>query len=223
MLADPGTHVTLVVMATRETPTMTQPFVVTLTGPSASGKSVLERALERRGFSRVVSTTTRPPRTGERDGVDYYFRTHRQFAIRQMLGGFVEVTEFGGHRYGVTVGEFQRAFAASRPVVVVVEPNGAAQVRDYCLRRGWGIGSVFVTNTLPVLIERFLRRDPAADPVWTAARLAQLATSELGWLTEGTWDLVVERFDETTEERALHRIAELATSGECTTRAAVSA
>jgi guanylate kinase len=74
------------------------PFLLVLSSPSGGGKSTIARHLlsarEDLGYS--VSATTRPPRAGEQDGVDYHFLTPEEFARRADAGEFVEWAEYGG-------------------------------------------------------------------------------------------------------------------------------
>jgi guanylate kinase len=76
-----------------------------------------------------VSATTRPPRPGERDGVDYYFLTPDQFAQHVANGDFVEHATYSGNRYGTLRAELERRLQAGSPVVLEIEVQGARQVR----------------------------------------------------------------------------------------------
>lgn len=85
----------------------TQNKIIVLNGPSGSGKSTLFRAITTMdrykdyfGFS--VSHTTRAPRPGERDGIDYYFISHEQFQSLREQGGFLETVENFGNFYGTS-------------------------------------------------------------------------------------------------------------------------
>jgi guanylate kinase len=99
-----------------------------ITGPSGVGKGTLIRALlERMPDLRVsVSATTRPPRPGERDGVDYHFMSPEQFEERVARGEFVEHATYAGNRYGTLHSEIERAGSA---LVLEIEIQGARQVR----------------------------------------------------------------------------------------------
>lgn len=99
-------------------------MLIILIGPSGSGKSTIEKILvNQHGFDRIISHTTRKPRPGEIDGVDYYFVTPEQFNQIEM----VERTEYNGNLYGASVQEFK--IKASGDCVFVAELNGALQVK----------------------------------------------------------------------------------------------
>src|SRR5207302_7732959 len=76
-----------------------------------------------------VSATTRVPRPGERDGVDYYFLTPAEFEERVARGDFLEHASYSGNRYGTLRSEVQRRLDKGVPVVLEIEVQGARQVR----------------------------------------------------------------------------------------------
>jgi guanylate kinase len=108
---------------------MSRVFVIT--GPSGVGKGTLIRLLRERlpELALSVSATTRAPRPGEEDGVDYHFLSDAEFARRVDAGDFVEWAEYSGRRYGTLRPELQRRIDAGRPVVLEIEVQGARQVR----------------------------------------------------------------------------------------------
>jgi guanylate kinase len=105
--------------------------VFVITGPSGVGKGTLIRGL----LSRVpllelsVSATTRPPRPGEVDGVDYHFLTPAEFERRIEEGDFLEWASYSGNRYGTLRSEIEKRLAAGVPIVLEIEVQGARQVR----------------------------------------------------------------------------------------------
>ena len=108
--------------------------VVVLSGPSAVGKSTLVRCLRERipelHFS--VSATTRAPRPGEVDGVDYYFVTPARFQQLIDEGALLEWAEIhsGLHRSGTPARPIRDATAAGHPVLVEVDLAGARAVKQ---------------------------------------------------------------------------------------------
>lgn len=105
--------------------------VFVITGPSGVGKGTLIRGLVARipELELSVSATTRRPRAGERDGVDYHFLTDEEFDRKVKAGAFVEHAAYSGRRYGTLRSELERRTAAGVPVVLEIEVQGARQVR----------------------------------------------------------------------------------------------
>ena len=101
-----------------------------ISGPSGVGKSSLCRALLERCPNLVlsVSCTTRPPRPGEQDGVDYYFLSRAEFERLVEADAFLEWAEVHGHLYGTRRADVERARAEGRDVLLEIDWQGAAQV-----------------------------------------------------------------------------------------------
>lgn len=134
------------------------PVIVTVTGPSGSGKTVLSHLLRDQGMKPLVSTTTRAPRQGEVDGVDYHFVTREFFFEELAKGKFMENIEYNGVLYGVSVKEAEDAFEKNIPAVLVAEPHGVQQIAKCSQERGWECFRVFVDNPTDVLAGRLLNR-----------------------------------------------------------------
>ena len=81
---------------------------IALVGAGASGKDYLRSKFQNRGFVFGVSCTTRPPRLGEKHGVDYYYLTDEEFEAGIENGLFVEWQEFNNWKYGLMKPEFER-------------------------------------------------------------------------------------------------------------------
>jgi guanylate kinase len=106
--------------------------VFVITGPSGVGKGTLIRGLLERvpqlGLS--VSATTRPPRPGETQGVDYHFIGPEEFEQRVANSEFVEHATYSGRRYGTLRSELEDRLRRGEPVVLEIEVQGARQVRE---------------------------------------------------------------------------------------------
>lgn len=102
-----------------------------ITGPSGVGKGTLIGRLRERvpGLELSTSATTRPPRAGERDGVDYFFLSEEEFLRRVEAGEFIEHARYSGNLYGTLRSEVQRKAAASTGVILEIELQGARQIR----------------------------------------------------------------------------------------------
>ncbi|MCY7407698.1 MAG: guanylate kinase [Alkalinema sp. CAN_BIN05] len=106
--------------------------LIVLTGPSGVGKGTLLQALLQRHpeLKLSISATTRSPRTGEIDGVNYYFITRRQFDLMVSENEFIEWAEFANNCYGTPKRSVEEQLAAGEWVILEIELEGARQVRQ---------------------------------------------------------------------------------------------
>ncbi len=107
------------------------PKLVVLCSPSGAGKTTIARRLVagRKDVGFSVSATTRRPRENERDGIDYYFFTRKEFHRRREAGEFLEWAEYSGHLYGTLRAEVEKEADRGRHVLLDIEVQGARQVR----------------------------------------------------------------------------------------------
>jgi guanylate kinase len=108
------------------------PKVFVITGPSGVGKGTLIRTLIDRvpGLELSVSATTRGPRPGEENGVDYHFLDDAEFDRRVQAGEFVEHASYSGRRYGTLRSDLDQRLQRGAPVVLEIEVQGARQVAE---------------------------------------------------------------------------------------------
>ena len=106
--------------------------IFVITGPSGVGKGTLIRTLLQRvpELELAVSATTRRPRPGETQGVDYHFLADDEFERRVRAGDFVEHARYSGRRYGTLRSELEQRLAGGHPVVLEIEVQGARQIRE---------------------------------------------------------------------------------------------
>lgn len=106
--------------------------VFVIAAPSGTGKTTLcRRILELDPELRLsTSHTTRKPRAGEQDGVHYHFVSETRFRELVHAGHFLEHAEYGGNVYGTSWGAIDEPLAAGRDVVLEIEVQGAAQVKQ---------------------------------------------------------------------------------------------
>lgn len=104
-------------------------FIVS--GPAGSGKTTLcERMLrEEAGVERVVTSTTRAPRPGEQDRIDYYFFDRTQFETRVAAGEFYEHATVHGNLYGTLRSEIREKLDAGKSLLLNIDVQGAATFR----------------------------------------------------------------------------------------------
>ena len=107
-------------------------MLVVFSGPSGSGKGTVLaeylKAHQSAAFS--VSATTRKPRPGETDGVDYHFVSRERFLEMLENGELLEHTQYNGNYYGTPVGPIRRQLESGRDVILEIEVDGAMQVRQ---------------------------------------------------------------------------------------------
>jgi len=129
-------------------------FIVS--APSGTGKTTLvERVVEQTPRLKMSrSYTSRPARQGEVDGVDYNFVTGDRFEAMMAAGEFLEWADVFGKLYGTSDADTRRALAAGEDLVLVIDVQGARQVR----RRGVQTVTVFVMPPSYAVLEERLRR-----------------------------------------------------------------
>ncbi|HSP43730.1 MAG TPA: guanylate kinase [Luteolibacter sp.] len=114
-------------------------MLLVVSGPSGSGKTTLCRRLADAGEAHYsISCTTRNPRSGEIDGLDYHFLARPDFEARLAAGDFIEHAEVHGNFYGSLKSEVLTHLEAGRDVVMDIDVQGAAQIRacdDPVIRR----------------------------------------------------------------------------------------
>ncbi len=108
-----------------------RPLLFVVSGPSGVGKDAVIQRLRESGapLQFVVTATTREPRPGEQNGVDYWFLSRSEFAELLANDGFVEHATVYGHSYGVPRKQIRDALATGKDVIMRVDVQGAATIR----------------------------------------------------------------------------------------------
>lgn len=106
-------------------------LLIILTGKTTSGKdTIMARLLSKYpDLKRVISTTSRPIRDNEKNGVDYYFVTEAEFNRKRQNGDFIEYIEYGDNLYGTEKSQLVRALGAS--LIWRIDPSRAGQIRQF--------------------------------------------------------------------------------------------
>ncbi len=108
-------------------------LLLVVSAPSGCGKgTILGEILKDDSFYYSISATTRAPREGEQDGVNYHFITKEEFEQRIAQGGMLEYAQYCGNYYGTPKKEVEQMRDAGRDVILEIEVEGAMKVRALC-------------------------------------------------------------------------------------------
>ena len=114
---------------------MKKGLLIIISGPSGVGKGTVRKYFMDDDSLRLtysISMTTRKPRQGERDGVDYIFTTREKFEEAIAEGELLEWAEFVGNYYGTPLTQVEKLREEGKNVLLETEVQGAAQVREKC-------------------------------------------------------------------------------------------
>jgi guanylate kinase len=185
--------------------------LIVLSGPSGAGKTTLrDRLLKRNSdqIERSVSATTRQPRPGEVDGVDYHFLTAEEFQRRRAAGEFLESAQvYPDLWYGTLKSEVATRLAAGKSVLLEIDVQGCRQV----VGQNPAAVTIFVQPVSLEELERRLRERRTEDAASLARRL-DTARQEMAAAASYHYRVVNEDLDRASEE--LQNIIRKVTSGE---------
>ncbi len=125
---------------------------IIIVGPGGSGKDYLRRIMVDRGFTYGVSHTSRPPREGEEEGKDYYFRDIKFFEDNQDM--FLELQTFNGWKYGISKKEFEEKD------IFILSPAGLRSISKEIREKSFVI---YVNTGSEIRLERLHARNDADD------------------------------------------------------------
>jgi guanylate kinase len=152
-----------------------------VTAPSGAGKTTLVRLLfeSDSGIRVSISSTTRAPRPGEKDGREYHFVDVQNFLAMVSRGEFIEWAEVHGNYYGTSKGWIEAELTAGRDVLLEIDWQGAQQVRKAFPE---AIGVFILPPSLEALHDRLSGR--ATDSAETIARRIAAARDEMRHVDE---------------------------------------
>ncbi len=170
-----------------------------ITAPSGAGKTSLIDALVRAdpSLKLSISYTTRAPRPGEKDGVDYHFVDEPAFLGMQQRGEFLESAEVHGYRYGTSKKVITEALARGEDLILEIDWQGARQVRG--IYPGC-VGIFILPPSIEELERRMRSRGQDADPV--IRRRLDNARGEMEHAGEFHYAIINKDFDTARQELA---------------------
>lgn len=172
----------------------TGPRPVVICGPSGSGKTTLLKRLFKDypntfGFS--VSHTTRQPRSGEVDGIHYYFVSREVMEKSIANGEFIETATFGGNLYGTSKKAVANVQSTGKVCILDIEPNGVEQIKKT------NLNPILIYNNPPSIeaLEMRLRKRQSETEESLRKRL-EVAREEIAYgLTPGNFHMIVHNDD----------------------------
>ena len=148
---------------------------ILFSAPSGSGKTTIIREILKRFdcFEFAISATSRQPRPGERDGLDYYFLSPESFEEKVQAGDFLEWEEvYAGTRYGTLKSEIDRIWDNGHVIIFDVDVNGGRNIKKYF---GADALALFVMRPSVEVLEQRLRNRGTESEESIAKRLARSA------------------------------------------------
>ena len=173
-------------------------LLIVLSGPSGVGKGTVRAAIFSKGeqkFVYSISATTRQPRTGETDGVDYFFKTREEFEQMIQNKQLLEYAEYVGNYYGTPLEYVENTLEKGKDVFLEIDVQGAIQVRELMP------DGVFIFLTPPDLNElesRIVNRGTDSDEV--IAKRMKTAREELELMKYYDYSVVNDTVDNAVQK-----------------------
>ena len=165
--------------------------LLVLTGPAGVGKGTVETALRKKHpeIWLSVSATTRAPRPGEVNGVNYWFMDDQEFAEKEQAGEFLETaTVHGMARYGTPLKPVQDHLAHNVPTILEIDLQGARRVKERASELGLEVVSVFIA---PPSFDELVRRLTGRGTETPEQRARRLETAKVELAAEGEFDVTI--------------------------------
>ena len=173
-------------------------LMVVLSSPSGAGKTTLTRRLlaENTDMTMSVSATTRPPRSGERDGEDYYFVTKTRFAELEEQGEFLEHAKVFDNHYGTPRGPVEEALMQGQDVIFDIDWQGAQQLTQAA---PYDLVKIFILPPNMRELEKRLRTRAQDSDAVIAKRMSK-SESEISHWAEYDYVIVNEDIETALQE-----------------------
>ena len=173
--------------------------IVTLTGPSCSGKTTIMKAILAAypdKFVKLPGVTTRDRRFDELEVSEYSHISMTEFEQRLEDGKFAQYVYFKGVGYATSYDDILEVASKGKIGITIVEPSGVEQFDSICKDLGLDYQAVYIEEELPILMERWVQRVSdlagAGNEIDTAhfARRMIATTDEVRWKSKINWDFV---------------------------------
>jgi guanylate kinase len=145
-------------------------MLIVLLGFSGSGKTTIGEYLKTIGFKKAVTNTTRDPRVGEVNGIDYHFKTDKEEFFKSNLIEFTEYPKNSGKFYGLSVEELEAK--KDDNIYVILELSGALKVKELMSEAK----IIFVNTDEDILRQRMV--DRGDDPIHIEERIKNIYSSD---------------------------------------------
>jgi len=171
---------------------MDKGLLIVVSGPSGAGKgTVMNKLIAGGDYALSVSATTRSPREGEQDGINYFFKTREEFEKMIADNEFLEYAEFCGNYYGTPLSYVNQKLDEGKNVILEIEVKGAFQVKEKCPE---AVLIFLAPPSMKELEERLVGRGTESPEV-IAERLAR-AMEELDLIDDYDYVVINDDVDE---------------------------
>ena len=186
---------------------MNKGLLIVLSGPSGVGKGTVCAALRRKmpGLVYSVSATTRAPRSGEQEGVNYFFKTREQFQDMIARDALLEHAEYVGNYYGTPREFVEKTLSEGKDIILEIEVQGALKVKE---KFPEGVFVFLLPPSLGELKQRIVGRGTESQD--KIDHRLSVAVEEMNLLSRYDYAVVNDEID-----RACERIQAIITAEHC--------
>lgn len=190
--------------------------LVTLTGMTCSGKSYLLDFLNKTGdFKKIPTFTSRSPRVGEQDKIDYFFVSDDEVKQIDSDGGFIELIQFGKYFYGMTLSHLSAVISEGKIPIIICTPEGVQKYEKYCKEHDIVHTKGFVWVDEQTRMERFenrivenIKQDVSSKAIKKTIseninRCRHMYITEMNWFGMDKWDILLPGDDPNSAQKML--------------------
>jgi guanylate kinase len=171
-------------------------------GPSAAGKSKIQKALTTKAFPRIITSTTRAQRDGEVDGIDYIFMSHDLFKEHLNNEDFVEWTRYNGEHYGTLKANIKKIHTSNKNAHIILDLAGVISLKNLFSNSI----AIYIGANIESIQRRLLERESTQEDVdW---RVNKAITEELKETYIQYADIVIWNNDGTDFNETVKRVKE---------------